>query len=220
MPGEISLSHNGVLFLDEMLEFNRSTLDTLRGPLEDRKVTINRFQGTVSYPCSFLLIGALNPCPCGFWGSSKRECTCTSFQRTNYLHKLSGVLLDRIDLFNYVNSLSYNEIKSENKEESSEEIRKRVIKAREFQRERFKNDTISCNGEMDTNHVKKYCTLDDKSDQTLKKVFDKFSLSTRVYNKILKVSRTIADLEGSEKIKKDHLIEALNYRKFIDQKII
>lgn len=220
MPGEISLSHHGVLFLDEMLEFNRSALDTLRGPLEERKVNINRLQRTVSYPCSFLLIGALNPCPCGFWGSNKRECTCTSFQRSNYLHKLSGVLLDRIDLFNYVNSLSYNELKAENIEESSGDIRKRVIKAREIQRERFKNDKINCNGEMETNHVKKYCILDSKSDQAFKKVFDKFSLSTRVYNKILKVSRTIADLEGSEKIKKDHLIEALNYRKFIDNKII
>lgn len=220
IPGEISLAHNGVLFLDELLEFDKNTLNNLRGPLEEREVTINRFQGTVSYPCNFILVAALNPCPCGYFGSNKKECTCTLHRRELYLHKLSGALLDRIDLFNFVNSLTYEEIKKEDNEESSEEIRKRVMKCRDIQRDRFINDKILCNSDMNPSQIKKYCKLDSKSDKIMERLYKKFNLSTRVYNKILKVSRTIADLDDSDKIKEEHLIEGSNYRKFVDNKII
>ncbi|MFT8314732.1 MAG: YifB family Mg chelatase-like AAA ATPase [Clostridium sp.] len=219
IPGEISLAHNGVLFLDEILEFKKSVLEVLRQPLEDRIIKLSKATGNVTYPCNFMLIGSLNPCPCGNYASNK-ECTCTAYERKRYLGKLSNPLLDRIDLFSFVNTLNYEEINKGKKSESSEDIRKRVIRAREIQIHRLKKDKLYCNAQMEERHIKKYCELTTEANKIVKNIFDKFQLSTRAYSRILKVSRTIADMRENTKIDHLDIIEAMQYRKFINEKII
>lgn len=216
-PGEISLAHNGVLFLDELPEYERKTLESLRQPLEDGTITVARANQTITYPSVFMLIASMNPCPCGYFGSKKHSCSCTPAQIHNYLGKLSGPLMDRIDLQVEVDSISYDEIKSKQEEESSENIRARVNKARKIQLERFAGQKIYCNSKMNTSLTKKFCNLDETSEQMLKQAFDNLSLSARAYDKILKVARTIADLEGKKEIGIEHLAEAIQYRS-LDQK--
>ena len=211
-PGEISLAHNGVLFLDEFPEFSRQTMEVLRQPLEDGTVTISRVSGTLTYPCSVALVCAMNPCPCGYYGTGVRKCTCSRAEVTRYLNKISGPLLDRIDIHIEVPAVQYEELSSSIPAESSAEIRKRVNKARRVQLERFKGLDISANARIPTGKLHEFCALDDKADALLKKAFEKLGLSSRAYSKILKVSRTIADLEGSETIKQSHVAEAVQYR--------
>ncbi|WP_035290651.1 YifB family Mg chelatase-like AAA ATPase [Clostridium sp. KNHs214] len=220
MPGEISLAHNGVLFLDEILEFDKGVLNVLRQPLEDREILISRYNGSVKYPANFMLVAALNPCPCGFYSSGVRECTCTEYDRERYLNKFSGPLLDRIDVFSYVNSLSYVEIKSSKKSEGSKNIRERIKRAREIQNIRFKDNKIFTNSQMNVNEINKYCILDKKGNDLLEKLYSKFSLSARAYSRILKVARTIADLRENKNIGEIDLVEAIQYRRFINNKIV
>lgn len=219
-PGEVSLAHTGVLFLDEMLEFNKNVLEALRQPLEDKTVMISRASGSVIYPSNFMLVGALNPCPCGFYGSSK-PCTCTDYDRKKYLSKLSGPLLDRIDIFAFVNDIKYSDLTNrEFENESSETVRKRINYARSIQKERFSKCNFYCNSDMKSEDIKKYCKLDAKSSSILEFVYNKYHLSIRAYNKILKVSRTIADLDKKENIEKEHILEAIQYRNFLNEHII
>ncbi|MBB6696145.1 YifB family Mg chelatase-like AAA ATPase [Clostridium algidicarnis] len=218
--GEITLAHNGVLFLDEILEFNRSTLELLRQPLEDGNVTITRLTGSIDYPSKFIFIGSLNPCPCGFYLSHSeiKQCTCSEAERKRYLQKLSGPLLDRIDLFSFVPSLKYEDINKDNKSKTSKnskEIKDRVSKAREIQAQRFKNGDIKYNSEMNKEYIKEYCKLDKDSSEILKTVYEKYGLSTRGYYKILKISRTIADLNDNKNITKNDIIESIQYRRFL-----
>ncbi|MCD2345986.1 YifB family Mg chelatase-like AAA ATPase [Clostridium guangxiense] len=220
IPGEVSLAHTGILFLDEMLEFNKNVLEALRQPLEDKAVMISRTSGTVIYPCNFMLVGALNPCPCGFYGSS-RECTCTDYDRKKYLSKLSGPLLDRIDIFTFVNDIKYSDLTNNKFEnESSKTIRKRINDARMIQKERFSKCNFYCNSDMRSEDIKKYCKLDSKTSSILELVYNKYHLSIRAYNKILKVSRTIADLDKKENIEREHILEAIQYRNFLNENII
>lgn len=219
-PGEISLSHNGVLFLDEMLEFKKSVLEVLRQPLEDKVVKISRANGNITYPANFMLVGATNPCPCGFFASNTKVCTCTDHEKKLYLSKLSGPLLDRIDIFSFVTSLKYEEFNKKNKSESSVSIKERIVKAREIQKSRYINDKIYCNSQMTEKQINKYCKLDSQSNKLLKVVYTKFNLSNRAYNRLLKLSRTIADLNGRENIQKSDVIEAVQYRKFINENIV
>ena len=193
------------------MEFNRNTLEVLRGPLEDKNVTISRVGASLTYPCNFMLIASMNPCPCGYLGSKEKECTCTQKQKENYRSKLSGPLLDRFDLHMQVASVDYKKLKSNN-EETSDEIRKRVNKARKIQVERYKEYGIYSNAELTPKLIEKYCKLDKESSEILNKSFEKLNLSARAYSKILKVARTIADLDESENIEKAHLIEAIQYR--------
>lgn len=211
-PGEISLAHNGVLFLDELPEFTRSTMEVLRQPLEDGKVTISRVSGTLTYPCSVMMIGAMNPCPCGFFGHPTRKCTCSQKAVTKYLSKISGPLLDRIDIHVEVPPVQYDELSSAQPAEASATIRERVNKARAIQTQRYKDLSITCNARIPTGKLSEFCKLDDHAENLLKKSFDKMGLSSRAYSKILKVSRTIADLDGSEIIKSQHISEAVQYR--------
>ena len=211
-PGEISLAHYGVLFLDEMPEYPRSILETLRQPLEDGTITVARANQTVEYPASFMMIASMNPCPCGNYGSRDLECTCSMSQIDKYLKKLSGPLLDRIDLKIDVDRVEFLDLRSETKEETSEEVRARVNKARAIQCERFKNDRIFTNAKMSSSHLKKYCEIDTETESYLKFAFERFKLSARGYTRILKVARTIADLDGSENILREHILEAISYR--------
>ena len=212
-PGEISLAHNGVLFLDELPEFKRQFLEVLRQPLEDRFVTISRAKMSVQYPTSFMFIAAMNPCPCGFYNHPTIECTCQPGAVQRYLNKISGPLMDRIDLHVEVIPVNYNELSDKKKGESSKTIRERVIKARNIQEERFKNiPNIHCNAQMTTKMVNQYCKLNEECMETLKMAMKKLGLSARAYDRILKVSRTIADLNNSENIEIKHLAEAINFR--------
>lgn len=211
-PGEISLAHNGVLFLDEMPEYPRSVMETLRQPLEDGVITVSRILQTVQYPAGFTLIGSMNPCQCGYYGSKTHECKCSATQIHKYLNKLSGPLMDRIDLHVEVDSVSYKDLTDDGVEESSAEIKKRVNKARDIQTGRFKGQKIHNNAGMTNAMCKKYCMIDEKCNRVLENAFDRLNLSARAHNRILKVARTIADLENSENIQLDHLIEAINYR--------
>lgn len=211
-PGEISLAHNGVLFLDEMPEYPRNLLETLRQPLEDGFITVARAAQTVEYPARFMLIASMNPCPCGNYGSKDLECKCSPSQIDKYLKKLSGPLLDRIDLKIDVDRVQFVDLRTETKEETSQEIKKRVNKARQIQLERFAGDKIVCNAEMGSKHIKKYCEIDAESEALLKRAFDRFKMSARGYTRVLKVARTIADLENEKNIKKEHIMEALSYR--------
>lgn len=211
-PGEISLAHNGVLFLDEMPEYSRDTLETLRQPLEDGVITVSRAIGTIEYPANFILVASMNPCPCGNYGSKDLQCTCSPSQISRYLRKLSGPLLDRIDLKIDVDRVSFVDLKSDKLEESSEEVKKRVDKARQIQLERFKGEKIYCNAKMNSRLIKKYCSIDDDSEKLIETAFEKFHMSARGYNRILKVARTIADLAGSENIELAHVTEAIAYR--------
>ena len=211
-PGEISLAHNGVLFLDEMPEYNRSTLESLRQPLEDRVITISRVTGSVTYPASFMLCGSMNPCPCGNYGSSDKVCTCTPSQIQKYNAKISGPLLDRIDLRVEVDSVKYSELSRDEQVENSEIVRKRVNRTRLVQKERFKNESISTNSEMGEKHIKKYCKLDDECENILKIAYETLHLSPRARSRIIKVARTIADMNLIEEIRPEHIYEALSYR--------
>ena len=212
-PGEITLAHRGVLFLDEMVEFPRNVLEVLRQPLEDGEVVITRSKLSVKYPAKFMLLGAMNPCPCGYLGDKEKQCTCTEFQINRYLSRLSGPLLDRIDLQIDVPRLTSDElINSTVEEESSSEIRKRVIKARKLQAERYKNDGILTNSELSPKLVKKYCRLDEKCEELIRVAAVKYQLSGRRYDRVLKLARTIADLNDAEQITQSHLMQALQYR--------
>lgn len=211
-PGEISLSHNGVLFLDELPEFRRDALEVLRQPLEDGSVTITRATGTYSYPCNVMLVASMNPCPCGFHGDSTRDCCCSETKIQKYMSKISGPLLDRIDIHIEVPAVSYNDLESKRKEESSADIKKRVDAARKIQLERYKNDGIFSNSNLTPELLKKYCDLSPACNELLKTAFEKMGLSARAHNRILKMARTIADLAGSENIEPPHLAEAVRYR--------
>jgi magnesium chelatase family protein len=212
-PGEISLAHNGVLFLDELPEFKRTVLEVMRQPLEERKVTISRTKFTLDYPANFMLIASMNPCPCGFYNHPEKECVCTPDQVHRYLNKISGPLLDRIDLHVEVTPVSFDEMSSIRKNESSKEIRYRVIKARELQTERYKKEqSIHSNAMMPPQMVKKVCAVNSAGINLLRTAMEKLDLSARAYDRILKVSRTIADLSQNEDIKIEHLAEAIQYR--------
>lgn len=214
-PGEITLANRGVLFLDEMAEFPRQVLEVLRQPLEDGEIVISRAKHSIKYPAKFILLGAMNPCPCGFLGDKEKNCTCTDFQISRYLAKLSGPLLDRIDIQVEVPRLTPAELlNSTAKEETSAEIRQRVIKAREIQLERYKDENILTNSELTSKLIKKYCKIDEKSQAMLKIAIVKYQLSGRRYDRILKLARTIADLENSADISQTHIMQALQFKMF------
>ncbi|MCX7845696.1 MAG: YifB family Mg chelatase-like AAA ATPase [Dictyoglomaceae bacterium] len=210
--GEVSLAHRGVLFLDELPEFRRDVLEALRQPLEDGRVIISRSKYTVSYPAQFILVGSMNPCRCGYFGDKDKNCICSPYEVRNYWHKISGPLLDRFDIRIYVGRVEKEKIFQNGKSESSEEIRKRIEIARKIQEERFKKEKIFTNSQMTPKYMKKYCPLSNDAKNFLANIMDKMKLSLRGLDRIIKVSRTIADLERSENIKIDHLAEAVSYR--------
>lgn len=211
-PGEVSLAHNGLLFLDELAEFARSTLEILRQPLEDQIVTISRASGTVSYPCSIMLIAAMNPCPCGYFGHPTRQCICSPKQVASYLSRVSGPMLDRFDLHVEVAPVEFDNISSGKKEEASEKIRERVQIAREIQLKRFKNTGITCNARITADILHEVCGLSTDALNLMRDIFDKMGLSARAYDRILKVSRTICDMNGKEDIDKAAILQAVQYR--------
>ena len=211
-PGEVSLASNGVLFLDELPEYSRTTLETLRQPLEDGVITVSRASGTYEYPANFMLVASMNPCPCGNYGSTTAVCTCSPSAIQRYLKRLSGPLLDRIDLKIDVERVAFNEMTNKIDEESSLDIKKRVDEARKIQIERFKGTSIHTNSKMTSKMINTYCKLDEESESLMKLAFEKYHISARGYTRILKVARTIADLDKSEDIKTNHIAEALAYR--------
>ena len=211
-PGEVVLSHRGVLFLDEIAEFDRRILETLRQPIEDKYINISRVKQNIKYPCNLLLVGAMNPCQCGYY-LSDNECKCRGFEINRYINKISGPLLDRFDIFIQVNSVSYEDLNNNNKSESSQSIRERVENARKIQCNRFENENIKTNDEIKSSKLLDYCKLDDAALNTTKLILDKYKLSNRSYTKLLKVARTIADLESSENIDSNHIMEAFSFRK-------
>lgn len=211
-PGEISLAHNGVLFLDELPEYTRHTIETLRQPLEDGIITVARANATIAYPANFTLIASMNPCPCGNYGSKDKECHCSPAQIHKYLSKLSGPIMDRIDIHVEVDNVTYSDLKSEKEEEKSCSIKERVDRAREIQLNRFKNSKNYCNAKMSVSQTKKYCTLDKMGEEILRNAFEKLKLSARAHDRLLRLARTIADLEGEENIKPHHIAEAIGYR--------
>lgn len=211
-PGEISMAHKGVLFLDELPEFKKDTLDLMRQPLEDGTVTISRVVGTVTYPAEFMLVCAMNPCKCGWYGDPSGRCTCTDAAVANYRSRISGPLLDRIDIIIEVPAVPFENLRRRGEAESSAEIKKRVNLARKRQHLRFGKDSGMCNARMGPNELRKFCELDDESVSLLRQAFDVFGLTARSYDRILKVARTIADLECSDKITLDHVAEAVQYR--------
>lgn len=212
-PGELSLAHNGILFLDELPEFRRDVLEVLRQPLEDGKVTISRANGTLSYPCNIMLIASMNPCRCGFYGDPDRECTCSESQVHSYRQRISGPLLDRIDIQIEVSNIKYDKLTSAKRGESSKEIKERVNRARKIQLERYKDyPGIYSNAALTSSMLEKFCKLGREENQILKLAFDNLHLSARAHSRILKVARTIADLEGSENIAASHIAEAIQYR--------
>lgn len=212
-PGEISLAHNGVLFLDELPEFKRTALEVLRQPLEERRVTISRAKLSVDFPASFMLIASMNPCPCGFYNHPEKKCTCPPGAVQKYLSKVSGPLLDRIDLHVEVTPVKFSELSSSRQEESSAKIRERVVKARELQGIRFSEISfVHCNAQMDSKTVREFCKVGEAGQLLLKKAMEKLGLSARAYDRILKVARTIADLEGSDNVRVEHLAEAIHFR--------
>ncbi len=211
-PGELSLAHNGVLFLDELPEFSRSTLEVLRQPIENGTITISRAACALTYPCSVMLICAMNPCPCGYFGHPTRRCTCPPGAPAKYLSKVSGPLLDRIDIHIEVPPVDYSMLADTGESETSAEIRTRVNAARRIQLERFKGTSTTCNAKMTPAQTRKYCALSEKAAKTLEVSFERLGLSARAYDKILKVARTVADLDGSENIENKHILEAIQYR--------
>ncbi|KPU43924.1 competence protein ComM [Oxobacter pfennigii] len=211
-PGEVSLAHNGVLFLDELPEFHRDALEVLRQPIEDGRVNVSRVNGSLTFPSSFMLIASMNPCPCGFFNDPVRECTCNPVSIRKYLGKISGPLLDRIDIHIEVYPVKYDDLETEAAGESSDIIRKRVNEARKRQLKRYKDYNIYCNAQLSAAMIKKYCKINDESKKMMKSVFERLGLSARAYNKILKVARTIADIEGEENINTSHIAEAIQYR--------
>ncbi|MFH1827095.1 MAG: YifB family Mg chelatase-like AAA ATPase, partial [bacterium] len=211
-PGEISLAHRGVLFLDELPEFPRATLEALRQPIEDGKIVISRASGSLKFPSKFLLIAASNPCPCGYLGHPKKACRCTPGGVIKYKKRVSGPLLDRIDLNVIVPPVEEEKLINSELSESSADIRKRVIKAREIQRCRFRSKKVKTNGEMNSTDIYKLCKIENKATELLKQAISRFSMSARSYMKTIKVSQTICDLEGKESITQQHIAEALQYR--------
>ncbi len=212
-PGEISMAHNGVLFLDELPEFRRSGLEVLRQPLEDRIVNIDRVKFSVSFPANFILIASMNPCPCGYYNHPTRDCTCSPMSVQKYINKISGPLLDRIDIQLEIKPVAFEDISKNKIEEKSQSIQTRIVKAREIQKQRFKDKkNIYSNAMMDTQHLKTYCLLDSNSLALLKKAMDKLKLSARAYTRIVKVARTIADLNGIKNINNQHIAQAIYYR--------
>ena len=211
-PGELSLAHNGILFLDELPEFRRDSLEVLRQPLEDGNVTISRVNATLTYPCNIMLIASMNPCKCGYFGDSRRQCTCTPTQVNRYRSRISGPLLDRIDIQVEVSNVDYEDLISQENSETSAEIKKRVNKTRKLQLERYKDYNIYSNSQLDAGMLKKFCPLGEEENAILRAAFDNLGLSARAHSRILKVARTIADLEGSENIKSEHIAEAIQYR--------
>lgn len=212
-PGEISLSHNGVLFLDELPEFKRTVLEVMRQPMEERRVTISRAKVSIDFPANFMLVASMNPCPCGFYNHPDKECVCGPGIVQRYLSKVSGPLLDRIDLHVEVVPVGFDEMTAQRKGNTSEEIRARVVRAREIQSRRFEKQTqMHCNAMMTSNMVKEICIIQEAGIKLLKTAMERLGLSARAYDRILKVSRTIADLAGTDDIKVEHLAEAIQYR--------
>ena len=212
-PGEISLAHNGVLFLDELPEFNRTVLEVLRQPLEDREITISRARVSLKYPASFMLVASMNPCPCGYYNHPEKECTCAPGMVQKYLSRISGPLLDRIDIHIEVVPVPFEKLASSPQAEKSEDVRARVIKARELQSKRFKEHlSVHCNAQMSSKLLRRYAVPDSAGAAILRNAMEKLGLSARAYDRILKLSRTIADLEGSENIHAHHVAEAVQYR--------
>jgi magnesium chelatase family protein len=211
-PGELSLAHNGVLFLDELPEFKRSTLEALRQPLEDKKVTVSRAAGSVTFPANVLLLGALNPCPCGYYGDPKRECRCSPRQVENYRNRISGPLLDRIDIHVEAPAVEFKELSSNERAEPSAAIRQRVLAARDVQHARFDGSRTRANAGMSHAQIKQHCRLDSSGQEMLRLAMTELQLSARAYDRILKVSRTIADLAGVDAIRPEHVAEAIQYR--------
>lgn len=220
--GEATLAHNGVLYLDELLEFKKETIEALRQPLEEKKVTISRLNYNSEFPANFIFLASMNPCECGFRLSNNphKICTCTEQEKRRYLSRLSGPILDRIDMFNFMNSLSYDEIKEKGNEEPSKIVRERVELARKIQIERFKNVNLHSNSEMRVNHINEFIKINSECSRIIEKIYDKYGISTRVYHRILRLARTIADLDGEKDINKNHIIEAVQYRKFINSEVI
>ena len=217
MPGEISLAHNGVLFLDELPEFQRQALEVLRQPIEDNRVTISRASSRVTYPCSMMFVAAMNPCPCGYRGHPKIACTCTEAAVQRYISRVSGPLLDRIDLHVEVMPVDFQDLTAANNEETSATVRARVEAARRIQQERFGSEKISCNARIPAGRLQQYCPLEGEALQFLRESFENLGMTARAYDRVVKVARTIADLAGEEKIAKRHVAEALAYRA-LDQK--
>lgn len=212
-PGEISLSHNGVLFLDELPEFKRTVLEVMRQPLEDRVVTVSRAKFSVEYPASFMLVASMNPCPCGFYNHPEKDCVCPPGVVQKYLNKISGPLLDRIDIHVEVTPVSYSELAAERTSEKSNSVRERVIKAREIQSKRYEHtEGVHCNAQIGSKQLREVCKIDETGNQLLKTAMERLGLSARAYDRILKVARTVADLDNSEKIESNHLAEAIQYR--------
>ncbi len=211
-PGEISLAHNGVIFMDEFPEFDRRAKESLRQPIEDGTVNISRASGSVSYPSSIMLVAAMNPCPCGYYGHPTKECKCSDAVKQKYINKISGPILDRIDIHIETAPVEYEQLSGKGNEEKSAEIKKRVNEARKIQQKRFEGTGISCNAKMTPQMTKDYCVLTDEADSLLKMSFEKLGLSARAYDKILRIARTIADLDKSENIEMSHIAEALQYR--------
>ena len=211
-PGEVSLAHNGVLFLDELPEFSRKTLEVLRQPIEDNQITITRAGQTCTYPCSIMVAAAMNPCPCGYFGDETHQCSCSPQAIRRYLHRISGPLLDRLDIHVEVPPVRFDELRSEESAEPSAEIKKRVDAAREIQRERFKNSKTLSNSRIDAARLREFCRIDKEAEGVLRNAFEKLGMTARAYDRVLKVSRTIADLEQSEVIRAIHVLEAVQYR--------
>ena len=211
-PGEISLAHFGVLYLDELTEFKKETLEVLRGPLEDRTITISRLNATLTYPCNFMFVASMNPCPCGYYGSTEKECTCTPETIRKYMGKISGPLLDRIDMQIEVAPVKYQKLEQKQIAETSEKIKQRVDKARNIQLKRYEGQKIYSNSELTPKLIETYCELDKPSQKIMQEAFQKLNFSARAYHRILKVARTIADLEEKEKIEVAHIAEAIQYR--------
>ena len=211
-PGEISLAHNGVLFLDELPEFNKNTLEVLRGPLEDKIVTISRINASLTYPSNFMFVASMNPCPCGFYGSQDKECTCSPQAISRYMGKISGPMLDRIDIQIEVTPVKYQKLESTENIESSQEIKFRVNQARKVQQERYNSENIYSNSQLTPKLIEKYCKLNNEGKNILELAFHKLGLSARAYGRILKVARTIADLDNKENIETQHIAEAIQYR--------
>ena len=213
MPGEISLAHNGVLFLDEFPEFPRQVLEVLRQPLEDRHISVSRAKYQVDYPASFMLVASMNPCPCGYYGHPTRRCTCPPGAVAKYMNRISGPLLDRIDIQVEIQPVEFDRLSGARSGDTSATIRERVVRARAIQASRYSNETgVHCNAQMNSRMMEKWCALDDSSRTMLRRAMEKFNMSARAYDRILKVARTIADLDGSETIAPRHLQEAVGYR--------
>jgi len=212
MPGEISLCHNGVLFLDELPEFDKKALEILRQPLEDKCITITRASGKVTFPAAFMLVCAMNPCPCGYFGSDQRSCSCSKHTVSKYISKISGPLLDRIDIQIEVGAVNFEQLSDKRRGESSEQIRERVNRARSIARERYKEHGIGCNAQLNGALTKEFCRFDEAAGRLLESAFKKLAMSARGYDRILRMARTIADLDGCEMIGEDHILEAIQLR--------